>query len=424
MQATTIETFVIGNILQTAVDSFLRKFLTKREMEKLGFTKKHLLEEKLTEFESILEEMKSSIPEISKFTQLETTTYKKNNFSTYFSSAGLITVFIDSTERSPTFRLYPLDTIKEKKRKSWIQVWTPAEDLGEAWEAFLGRKFRGLSSKFYKKPFINEIKDSYLKKAALESLKNAGNNQQFLYDFSFSNHNIKNRGPREGDLGVVVCLSHEEDNLKKNNSEFRKFIDLFIEKNANVALILISDNRMKKLYKIVDKISGLDFKGKDSLVIVNVEGKNDPFGLNQQIALKILLNAHSTAVMARLGKVIGNTMTNVSPSNLKLIGRATFLIQEHVNDVLGHPNWVKDYGVEKHISYGEANAVLFEAIKYLKTKKTSQTAEVALSIIHILESLKQGKRISQESAFKIVNDTGLAQYLNEATSNNKSYSGN
>ena len=41
---------------------------------------------------------------------------------------------------------------------------------------------------------------------------------------------------------------------------------------------------------------------------------NDPFGLRHQVALKMLLNAHSTAVMAKLGKVIGNTMTNVSPT--------------------------------------------------------------------------------------------------------------
>ncbi len=92
----------------------------------------------------------------------------------------------------------------------------------------------------------------------------------------------------------------------------------------------------------------------------------------------MLLNAHSTAVMARLGKVIGNTMTNVSPSNLKLIGRATFLIQSHVNDVLARPDWVKERGHRTPISYGEANAVLFDAIAFLKgkTDTAGQTAEV------------------------------------------------
>ena len=48
----------------------------------------------------------------------------------------------------------------------------------------------------------------------------------------------------------------------------------------------------------------------------------------------MLLNAHSTAVMAGLGRLVGNTMTNVSPSNLKLIGRATNLIRMHVNQAL------------------------------------------------------------------------------------------
>ena len=151
----------------------------------------------------------------------------------------------------------------------------------------------------------------------------------------------------------------------------------------------------------------------DVLVTVNIPDKNDPLGINQQIALKIILNAHSTAVMARLGKVIGNTMTNVSPSNLKLIGRATYLIQSHVNDVLRQPQWVKLCGIHKPISYGEANAVLFEAIKFLKEgeNKAGQTAEVALSIIHILESLRLKKGISQEDAFKIVQNTGLNKYL-------------
>jgi N-acetylmuramic acid 6-phosphate etherase len=38
--------------------------------------------------------------------------------------------------------------------------------------------------------------------------------------------------------------------------------------------------------------------------------------------LKLLLNAHSTALMARLGRCRGNLMTYVRPSNLKLIDRA------------------------------------------------------------------------------------------------------
>jgi len=418
MQATTIETFVVGNILQQALDRSLRKFLSKKEMAALGFKSELRLEDKLKEFSYILEQVKSSLSDIAKFTQLEAQTYEAENYSTYFAQKGLITVFIDSTERSPTFRLFPLDTVKEAKRKSWIQVWTPATDLQDAWQAFLGRPFRGLSPEFYRKPFEEEIYDAYLKRAALESLKNAGNDQQFLYDFSFADFNLKNREPSQGDLGVAVLISPEEGELGKKNSYFRKFIDLFSKNGASAAVILITDKSSKKISKLIRKIPDFGAEGKNSLVVVNIDKKNDPLGINQRIALKVLLNAHSTGVMARLGKVIGNTMTNVSPSNLKLIGRATYLVQSHVNDVLSHPEWVRTYGIQRQISYGEANAVLFDAINYLKDKKNEagQTAEVAFSIIRILESIRQEKGLMRSKTLSIVKETGLSEYLANVTS--------
>ncbi|NIM90410.1 MAG: hypothetical protein GTO17_05625 [Candidatus Aminicenantes bacterium] len=416
MQATTIETFVIGNALQTALERTLRQFLSKREMKKLGFRSSFSLEEKLREFSSILQEVKKSLGSIAEFTDLESHTYNSGHLSTYFAQKGLITVFIDSTERSPTFRLYPLDTVKEPRRKCWIQVWTPSSGLQEAWLAFLARPFRGLSPEFYRKPFEEEIQDPYLKRAALESLKSAGNDQQFLYDFSLSEFNLTNRGPEKGDLGVLIFMTPEEKQLKEEGASFRTFIDLFLKKGAKVSLIFVTDKSPKKISKLLSKRTDISEKVKDSLIVLEIKDKNDPFSLNLQIALKILLNAHSTAVMARLGKVIGNTMTNVSPSNLKLIGRATYLIQSHVNDVLGRPEWVKLHGIRKPVSYGEANAVLFEAIGFLKNRKVGQTAEVALSIIRILESLRRKESISPQEALKIVRKTGLSQYLMTVTS--------
>jgi len=413
MQATTIETFVIANILQASLDSTLRNFLSKKDMAKLGFKKEINLEEKLKEFPLILKQVRDNIPAITKFTELEEKTYRTGHFSTYFAKKGLITVFIDSTERSPTFRLFPLDTVKQKKRKSWIQVWTPTANLNEAWHSFLGRPFRGLSSEFYRKPFEEKIEDFYLKNAALESLKNAGDNQGNLYDFSFSEFNIKNRGPVKGDLGVCLAVSPEEAAFSSKNSDFRKFIELFLDKGASTAILLITDRSDKYIAKTLKGIPEFKEEEDHVLINININDENDPLGINQQIALKIILNAHSTAVMARFGKVIGNTMTNVSPSNLKLIGRATYLIQSHVNDVLSNPHWVKFYGIRKPISYGEANAVLFESIGFLKDIKTKagQTAEVALSIIRILESLRLKNGISQEESFKIVKDKGLSSYI-------------
>jgi hypothetical protein len=144
----------------------------------------------------------------------------------------------------------------------------------------------------------------------------------------------------------------------------------------------------------------------DAFVHVVLDDDQDPLTVRRQIALKMLLNAHSTGIMSALGRVIGNTMTNVSPSNLKLIGRATHLILTHVNDVLQHAG-----GPVCSVDFAEANAVLFDAIHHVATHDVGQTAEVALSIIRILEALRLGTAVSWDKARQILEREGLAGYL-------------
>ncbi len=417
LQATTIETFVLGSVLEKAVERTLRRFLSPAETARAGFAKDVPLGRKLERFKTILENVRAAVPALARFTDLEAAVYESGRFSTTFARHGLITVFIDSTERSPTFRLYPLDTVNEPARKCWIQVWTPASSKEEAWRAFLGRPFRGLAESFYRKPFEEEIDDPFLRVKALDSLKKAGNNQQNLYDFSFAEPNISRRGPKPGDLGVVVVLSSDETGLAKKDSPFLGFGRLFLAKGARLVLL---ETGGRAPGAPADEVRNLvrDWEAREGRVVtisLGLPSADDPFLLDQHIGLKMLLNAHSTAVMAKLGRVIGNTMTNVSPSNLKLIGRATYLIQSHVNDVLARPAWVKLSGTRQPITYGEANAVLFESIRYFKEnpREAGQTAEVALSIIRILESLKLQKGLSAEQALAIVKKTGLGRYLEE-----------
>jgi len=426
MQATTIETYVVGMILETAARGALGRFLTPGEMAGLGFGGPAGIGPKLTEFAAVLGAARAALPAIARLTDVEAATYANGRFSTYFAMKGLITVFIDSTERSPTFRLYPLDTVNEPARKCWIQVWTGVETPRRAWAAFLGRPFRGLEPAFYQKPFETEIDDQYLRRAALESLKKAGDEQQDLYDFSLSPDNLAKRGPKPGDLGVAVVVAGEEGGIGDEGSGFRKFMDLFAGDGLRLGVLLITDEAGSGGAALAaeERVRRL-FKGRpEALTVIPVriaagggsgsgDGGGDPFGLKGQIAAKMLLNAHSTAVMAKLGKVVGNTMTNVSPSNLKLIGRATYLIQSHVNDALGRRAWIEAHGRRGAVSYGEANAVLFDSIAYLKDrqKEAGQTAEVALSIIRILESLKRRQAVPRDEALGIVRTTPLSDYL-------------
>jgi N-acetylmuramic acid 6-phosphate etherase len=415
MQAATIETYVIGTILEEAARRILARALPEKGLAKIGFTAGSGVAARLRGFAGILNSVKASVPALAPFTDMEAAAGGGGRFSTYFAGKGLVTVFIDSAERSPTFRLFPLDTVKEGRRKCWIQVWTEAPDGPSAWHAFLGRPFRGLDPAIYEKPFEDGIEDPWLRSAALESLKKAGDGQADLYDFSLSNFNLKNRAPGKGDIAAAVCLSPEESELRKPDSGFRRVLGLAAAAGAGVAVVAVTDLGERELAGLE---SGLrkdlgPAAGTVRVVPVRIGTSGDPFGLGPQVAAKILLNAHSTAVMAKLGRVVGNTMTNVSPSNLKLIGRATYLIQSHVNDAINRPEWIRSQGRRKPISYGEANAVLFDAIAYLKDRRdmAGQTAEVALSIVRILESFKQKRGVSSDEALAILQKTGLAAYL-------------
>ena len=90
------------------------------------------------DFGKIRKSLLDAIPDIARFTDAETAAYREGKFSTYFAGKGLVTVFIDATERSPTFRLYPLDTVKEPREKVLDPGLDRSVRAGRGLEGFLG----------------------------------------------------------------------------------------------------------------------------------------------------------------------------------------------------------------------------------------------------------------------------------------------
>jgi N-acetylmuramic acid 6-phosphate (MurNAc-6-P) etherase len=409
MQAATSETFLVGIILEAGIQSVLRELLSEEELNDVGFPKNFRIGDRLRSFCDILEVLRFSIGGLSAFTRLESETYRNKRYTTYFAREALVTVFTDCTERSPTFHLYPLDTIQEMRRKCWFQVWTEGKDQGQAWKNFLGRDFRGLEEAFYMPYFCDQIDDAYLKDAAIKSLSQAGNDQEHFYDLSFSSDNIDCRGPQEKDLAVMVCLDEEIDELSRTDSSFSRFASLVKGKKASLALIIVGDKDPQEIQEMIANLPMNRTQG-DVVIPVFLRKSEDPLKLNRQILLKILLNAHSTAVMARMGRVVGNTMTNVDPSNLKLIGRATYLIMSHVNDTVSQDEWARKWGKADPITYDQANAVLFEAMDYV-ADEGGQSSEVELAILRILEALKNETEPGWEDVLSLSQTVGLEEYL-------------
>lgn len=406
LQATTIETFVLGLILEKVIFKLLSSHLNRAELARLGFKEEPDFKREFRSFSRLISSLISRRQEIATLTDLEARTYQRGKRTTYFAKRALLTVFIDGAERSPTFHLSPLDPVTEKKRRCLFQVWTEARNHLEAWYRLLGRSFRGLDSTFYRPVLAREVHDPYLREVALQSLLKAGQEQQDLYDFSFSQENIRRRSPHRGDLGLMVGLNEEIIELNQKNSCWQAFARLCLEKKARLALVF-TVNESEEAFK--RRIEGNSLLRRAKNVCVPISG-GDPLGLREQLVLKMLLNAHSTAVMAVLGRVVGNTMTAVNPSNLKLIGRATYLIMSHVNDTLSADKWREKYGPVQPISYAEANALLFNCLES-PVCRASERSEVELSIVRALEALRLKKFVSWKKAIRIIEEQGLEAYL-------------
>lgn len=382
MQATTSETFVMGVILEHAICQLLNPYFSSTELQALGLDPTLLLKDRLLSFIDVQQTVQAAAPQIARLTDKEADTYARGGKSTYMAHKGILTIFTDATERAPTFRLPPLDPIGQA-RKSWIQVLTPTKTPAQAWLQLLGRPFRGLEKEFYFLPFSSRIDSAFLQSAALSSLEKAGKDQQNLYDFSLSADTIVERSPTEEDIGILALIAEEKA------EDFASYLDFFAPHRIG-----IFTTAKKHLLP------------EACIIHLPIASEKDPLGVRQHIALKMALNAHSSAVMGKLGKIVGNTMTSVHPGNLKLIGRATHMIFLHVNHVFPYL-----------ISYQEANAALFAAIDFVKQQNGTQpNAEVPLCIVRFLESQHRQTFVSWEEAQKILQTKDLENYINEMLS--------
>ena len=401
MQATTTSLYALGVVMEDALRQLLSPLLSAEEMHALGFVEGADIASRLREFGQLQATVAAAAPALAGWTDAEVQAYTRGRHATYLAQRALLPVFVDVTERAPTFRLAPLDRSDAAERRSWIQVWTPARDAAQAWQALLHRPFHGLDPARYELPFRQQIEDPYLRRSALNSLALAGEEQQRLYDLSFSRENLARSGPQKGDLGAMILLGGETPAVGED------WLRTFADKEAELFAVRVAEAPLAVNAKETLRASAPQAQLIDVTLPVG-----DALELNRIIALKMLLNAHSTGVMAKLGRVVGNTMTAVQPGNLKLIGRATYLIQSHVNAVLASPAWQEAGAAHAPLGYADANAVLFDSLQARRTDPAlASSPEVELSIVRILESLRLGQAISWQQAAGLLREQKLDAYL-------------
>jgi N-acetylmuramic acid 6-phosphate etherase len=109
-----------------------------------------------------------------------------------------------------------------------------------------------------------------------------------------------------------------------------------------------------------------------------------------RLVVKLVMNALSTCTMVRLGRVMGNYMVWVVPSNLKLIDRAT----RYIARLAG-------------LDYPQANRLLFEVIIYVEPR---MKADQAYPPVVRMAVLRARENLTNEQAEERINRPASASF--------------
>jgi len=347
MQATTAELFVVGSAFEIALVRFLRKRLSPMQAAKLGL-KERQPGDYLRLLSELTEQLSSPqvVDTLARATRFEEGIYRRGGLVTYMADSFLLDVLTDTTERSPTFMLPAFRKYgNNRSPSSWAFVKDPFRTTEKAWHELLQREPRGLK---WGRKVYEQLKAPAGLKAQPPKLDNSE-----IYKFMIGNEPDPSRTDAPDSALVVITAGGQTDHLirtalQKFGSQYKK----------TAALIVGSADAAAP--------TGETFLFPCALT-------NSPLQLWHHLAVKLILNTLSTATMVRMGRVIGNAMVWLSPSNKKLIDRGSRLIAQQTG-----------------CSYKQACIALHEAMEEVESGQR-QGREVSSPVALAIEQLR-GKR--------------------------------
>ncbi len=291
MQATTAELLVVGAALETAILRWLRDRLPQVDW------KERSRQEYAQLFRTLLGELSAAeaVDAMSRLTEFEEALYRRHGLVTYQAESLLLDVLTDTTERSPTFMVPPFRKDGDTHSPvSWAFVKNPREATEAAWEHMLRRPPRGL----------RWGPDIYRQLNAPPALQ--GNPPKLdsaeIHRFRIGNEPDASR-TQGADSALVAVGVADEIAPPSREAGYRE-----------TGAITIGPAK-----RTLDVDEHFHF---------SCELPPSPLRLWEHLAIKLVLNTVSTATMVRMGRVIGNAMVWLSPSNKKLIDRGTRLISQ------------------------------------------------------------------------------------------------
>jgi N-acetylmuramic acid 6-phosphate etherase len=329
MQATSIQLCVMLTVLE----------IVCREL--IGTDAKNIAKEFLAGLEEGYATLRTPefLAQLARLVALEERVYRGANHNNYHANRFGIDVLTDTTERSPTYCTPPFRKFDdEKAAESWSFLFLPDDWTDNAWKNILKREPRCVE---WNKDEIRALVTADKVERTGEIVGKIKTNE--LMRYKIGSNGIKYRSLVFKDSAIAVMAAKEKEPGRQ--FQFRQLALAQVNK-AHTGLIFFGE-----------ELPGDVMAAAETQVLVRVPETDLVLDGVTRVAAKLVMNAISTCTMVRLGRVMGNYMVWVVPSNLKLIDRAT----RYINKLT-------------ELDYEAANALLFEIIEYVEPRMKSDQA--------------------------------------------------
>ena len=305
MQTTTVELLAAGAALEIAANRWLQENLSEQELSILGI-EFLTLDQYADAFESLKKQLSSgkTLKGVAEFVNFEVDTYNKKGLVTYTTHDYLLDIMTDTTERQPTFTLPPFRKFKDTEHEvSWAYTKDPLFPNEVAWQQLMRRDIKGLEW----------TADDYRAMKANQDIINnppkvSGSE---LLEYCIGNEDDPSRYSRDNSFLVLVDI---------NGSASKQAIDWYkkeVGKFTGGKVVRFGQIPAEKIQK--DEIR------------IPVDLPRTCTDILYHLLIKVAFNAISTGTMAKMGRVWGNWMIQVLPTNKKLIDRSSRIIQNLAN---------------------------------------------------------------------------------------------
>jgi len=301
MQATTAELLIVGAALEIALIRLLADHFPDQKLAKLGLHRRNAADYGNL-FATLLNELSSpaAVDAMARATQFEENIYRQHGLITYITDSALLDVLTDTTERSPTFMLPPFRKSDDSRSpQPWAFVKHPLYPTQRTWREMLQREPRGLNwgAEVYK-----ELNAPPALKANPPRLDNSE-----IQKFQIGSEPDTTRTEALDSALVVIAVGRQTSDCLATT--LQKFAPAY-RKNAAITIGATAPDNADEAFEF------------------DCQLPPSPLRLWHHLAVKLVLNTISTATMVRMGRVIGNAMVWLSPSNKKLIDRGCRLIAQ------------------------------------------------------------------------------------------------